>query len=157
MYLCLSTGQGEGNDQVIFASVEGSGQWFVKLLEQKHLFPGMSRICLHLWQAGDCSAWYKPSLLLRFRLPQNAMKYRKPISKHPAKPRLLWNLFYKSQAGLTARPRKLLLVNQYTNRRQRGRRDSQGRRTFYFSSSALWTEGSQRGAISSQDITSKFF
>lgn len=42
MYLCLSTGQGEGNGQVTFASMAGSGQWFVKLLEQKHLFPGMS-------------------------------------------------------------------------------------------------------------------
>lgn len=39
MYLCPSTGQEENKDKMAFASVERSGQWFVKVPEKSIYFP----------------------------------------------------------------------------------------------------------------------
>lgn len=115
MYLCPSTGQEENNDKMAFASVERSGQWFVKVPEQKHLFPSTSRICI--WgrlgsvlpyaDRGFCSG--QGSL----RTLQGTESLFLSIQR-----RLLWSLFYKSQVGLTGRPGELLLVNSYVEARR---------------------------------------
>lgn len=76
MYLCPSTGQEENNDKMAFASVERSGQWFVKVPEQKHRFPSTSRICI-LGRLGSVFCLMQTEASAQAKAPSERYKVQK--------------------------------------------------------------------------------